>query len=117
MEATTAPPPPEADLSPYTTYYGVDLYVIGEDGEHLIAFGHVDKRRFLAACNRYARHEQGLINLADDRRATWKGTEAGITHQYARIVTEDSKYDWEIWWTPEPHTGHPHPITLWSWAL
>jgi hypothetical protein len=101
--------------APYCTNYGVDLYCIGEDGEHLMAFGHVDKRRFFAACNRLARTDWGLPNLADGYDATWAVMEPEITHEYACFVTEPgSEWDWEIQWQVERDDEHQMPVTVWT---
>lgn len=40
-----------------------------EDGSTYYLAGHVPERRAIAAANRYARVECGLVNLADDRSA------------------------------------------------
>lgn len=50
-------------------HYGVPVCHIGEDGD-MLAIGHHDPRRALAAFNRHARVFCGLFNVADDRSAT-----------------------------------------------
>lgn len=45
-------------------HYGVHLSPIGDDGDYVI-FGHVDKRRAIAALNRHCRVDCGLANMVD----------------------------------------------------
>jgi hypothetical protein len=52
------------DLEGFETYYGVPISAIGEDGD-LITLGHHDKRRALAALNRYAKSVYGFLDLYD----------------------------------------------------
>jgi hypothetical protein len=102
--------------APFCTTYGVDLHCIGEDGEHLVAFGHIDKRRFFAACNHFARREWSMVNLADGRDATWADVEPDIRYEYARFATEpeSSEYAWEVYWRPERDDEHRMPVTVWT---
>ena len=53
--------------------------------------GHVPKRRAIAAANRYARVEQGLVNLADDKAAplSW----VRVQHGWWKPSAEDSDYN------------------------
>lgn len=50
------------------THYGVPVSTYGEDGD-MLALGHHDPRRAVAAFNRHARRFLGLLNILDDRRA------------------------------------------------
>lgn len=49
----------------FETYYGVPVCSVGEDGD-LLALGHHDPRRTIAAMNAYSRKAIGLRNLYDD---------------------------------------------------
>ena len=101
--------------APFCTAYGVELHCIGDEGQHLVAFGHVDKRRFFAACNYLARREWGLINLADGYAATWTDMEREIRHEYARIATApETEYDWAVFWQDERDDEHHLPVTVWT---
>lgn len=113
---STDPTAPTTDLpAPFCTTYGVDLHNIGEDGEHLMAFGHLDKRRFFAACNHFARREWCLVNLADGKDATWADVKSEIEYRYARLViTPESEYAWQVWWQAERDDEHPLPVTVWT---
>lgn len=63
-----------------------------EDGETFYLAGHVPLRRAIAAANRYARVECGLVNLYDDPDPT-PGL-PGARH---------------VWWRPDPE----HPDADW----
>lgn len=63
------------------TRYGVAFTLIGEDGD-LLALGHVDPRRALAAFNWYSRTTLGLTNYLDDRSADLDDALATITHTW-----------------------------------
>ena len=69
------------------SYYGVEFSPIGDDGDHLVAKGHPDLRRVLAAFNRYARVDVGLLNLADDSRADAEAVAS---------VAEELKRTWAV---------------------
>lgn len=83
---------------PEATHYGIDVTAIGEDGD-LLAFGHHDPRRALAAFNRHARTEWGLANLGDDRRAIADDFTGQITTGWGQfrkpLTTEGEDPDWE----------------------
>jgi hypothetical protein len=64
---TIAPPLPT--LPGFVTCYGVPVCSMGEDGE-LLALGHHDRRRVIAALNRYARRELGWDDLLDGSSLT-----------------------------------------------
>lgn len=49
-------------------FYGVKVMWIGEDGDVLVV-GHPGERRALAAANKLARVDAGLVNLYDDKGA------------------------------------------------
>lgn len=50
------------------THYGIPVSTYGEDGD-MLAIGHHDPRRALAAFNRHSRRFLGLVNILDDRCA------------------------------------------------
>lgn len=49
-------------------HYGCRVTYVGEDGD-VVVMGHPGARRALAAANRHARVDVGLVNLGDDRFA------------------------------------------------
>jgi hypothetical protein len=93
------------------TAYGVTLYPMGEDGDLLIAFGHHDRRRFLAACNRYARTECGMFNLTDGGGVS----ESDIEHGFGTfdLSPEDPDAAWAFWFAKEGQPG-VIPATRWN---
>ena len=101
--------------SPEEVFYGVPITSVGEDGD-MLAFGHVDPRRALAAFNRYARTVCGLLNLADDRSATTDDMLNSIRHEWAVFHAPDpddgDDPDW-VWVmdTVAAGTEHAVPIT------
>lgn len=68
MTTTTTNPPTADELGVIgaETYYGVEVRTIGEDGA-LIAVGHHEPRRVIAAFNAYVREYLGYQNLDDYR--------------------------------------------------
>lgn len=46
----------------FATHYGVPVTCVGEDGQYRVALGHVEPRRFLAACLRYDRERFQLTS-------------------------------------------------------
>lgn len=66
------------------THYGVPVTHVGEDGD-MLAFGHHDPRRALAAFNRHARVFCGLSGVADDRSATADDMLALITAEWGQF--------------------------------
>lgn len=100
---------------PEATHYGIKVTAIGEDGD-LLAFGHHEPRRALAAFNRHARTEWGLLNLADNRRAAAADELADIATGWAQFrkpnLTEGEDPDWE--WVMDPcpaDADHATPYT------
>ncbi|NEE12016.1 hypothetical protein G3M58_36865 [Streptomyces sp. SID7499] len=100
------------------THYGVQVAWLGEEwGEALIALGHHDTRRILAAFNRHTRHYGGLTNLADDPDATaaeW-ADEIQQRHAFFRKPDpeedEDPDWRWVAYWC-EADNPNARPVTL-----
>lgn len=69
------------DLTGFSTYYGVQVSWIGDEGD-MIALGHHDPRTVIAALNRCARIEAGLSNLTDDRDATYQDMKQRLAADY-----------------------------------
>lgn len=99
------------------THYGIQVAYIGEDGD-MLALGHHDVRRALAAFNRHARVFSGLLNLGDDRSATvdeWaiaiKHTSAVIRKPDTQDLYEDPDWRWVADWS-DPQAPGAQPITL-----
>lgn len=98
------------------TYYGVPVCSSGEDGD-MLALGHHDARRVLAACNRYARKVIGFDNLADDRRALadeWLGS---ITEHWGvpRKATEDEMDNEGFSWCLDRATADTPGAIAYTW--
>jgi hypothetical protein len=91
---TTAPETPTLPNPEHGhTAYGVTVYALGEDGDLVVAFGHQDKQRFLAACNHYARIACGMASLTDDW--SWGSKYLKITHTYGTFDPEPDDQDAE----------------------
>lgn len=68
--AVTAPPETPVERAQrlagtFHVSYGIDVWAIGEDSQFIVAFGHHDPRRMIAAANHMARKVEGLLNLFD----------------------------------------------------
>lgn len=104
------------------TAYGVSLCQIGEDGDHMIALGHVEPRRMVAALNRYWRKHVGL-DYADIRPDPSAPMFDEISHKWAEFTssanTDVDEYPWFCWAAPAPadprylSRTEPTPITRW----
>lgn len=86
---------------PEATHYGIPVTHIGEDGD-MLAFGHHEPRRALAAFNRHARVFCGLANVVDDRRA--------ITAD----LLNDISQGWGQFRKPDPAEGEDPD---WEWVM
>jgi len=69
----------------FSEHYGIRVACLGEDGD-MIALGHHDSRRVVAAFNRHARHHSCWFNMADDTEATYADVVDALLATY---VTED----------------------------
>jgi hypothetical protein len=106
-----------ADPEMEATHYGIQVAHIGEDGD-MLALGHHDTRRALAAFNRHARTFCDLINLADDRDACAEDWAGQIEHRMAVIrkpdvtnLYEDPAWRWVADWSDANAPG-ARPITV-----
>ncbi|MFB7649401.1 hypothetical protein ACFC0S_15915 [Streptomyces sp. NPDC056084] len=97
MTITTTPLAPlSAATRGFTTHHGVAVIEIGEDGERLLALGHPDDRRVLAALSAYHRSignrllPGGQLHglLAKDIERTWGRAEECSTEEYPWIVQD-----------------------------
>lgn len=75
-------------LEGFTTFYGIQVSPIAEDGALIVLGHHDDRRRVIAALNRHAREVCGLINLADERGASYDDAEGGLHRHWAVLVEE-----------------------------
>jgi len=102
---------------PEATHYGIPVTAVGEDGD-VLALGHHEPRRALAAFNRHAREQVGLLNLTDIRSSTAAECLAYITQGWALfrkpLLDDDSEDpDWEWVMVPCAATDeNAIPITL-----
>ncbi|OEV14068.1 hypothetical protein [Streptomyces nanshensis] len=100
------------------THYGVAVSYCSEDLDNMLALGHHDARRALAAFNRHARTLAGLANLANDYSADADDWFSQIQPKWATFRTPDPHNDWEdpaSWWIAEwcdPETPGAQPVTL-----
>lgn len=120
------------DLAGFTSYYGVPLCPIG-DGEVVLALGHPEPMRAVAAFNRYARLEYGLRDMLDEgptgtlagalTQLEWRWAELltladcedradeGDDHQ-CEMCTELESGGWWIRWSDQP-TDDSFPVVVW----
>ena len=83
------------------TYYGIAVCYSGEDGD-MIALGHHDKRRTIAALNKHARVYCGLRNITDDHRTR------------AASISRSLSARWGLATKPDPEDGDDPD---WAWIL
>jgi hypothetical protein len=109
---TTIPNPPGGH-----TAYGITLHnLTDEDGiiDTVVAFGHQDKRQFVAACNHLARTDWGVKNLANERGFPWAEAEARVRHEYADYRPEGNNR-WRDWYARIGPNGPGRvPVTVWT---
>lgn len=122
------------DLKGFTKYYGVPLCPLGDDGEAVVALGHPEPMRAVAAFNRYARWELGLTDMCDEGpAATLAGAIQGLRWWWGRLLTVDDCEDrehegedhqcemcteiedggWWMGWSDQP-TDDSFPIVVWQ---
>jgi hypothetical protein len=122
---------PEEMAKAMRKHYGVHVSYVGEDGE-MIALGHHDPRRVVAAFNREARVHSFLTNMCDDSRAFYSDVADDLQQLHARLATacdeadqpdhdddcgecaEIRKADWFIRWDVNPEDPGAFPITAWT---
>jgi hypothetical protein len=98
--------------------YGVEVDWIGEDGG-MVAYGHVEPRRFLAAANRWARESSGGgLREASTFNETYADALSGVRHAWAvRLPKCDCPADELGEWgcrRDGDHDPEPYPE---MWAL
>jgi hypothetical protein len=107
-------------------YYGVALAALGDDGQWIVAAGHVEARRMAAAAEAYARdaglgslrdipHDVGPLACALDRIEYRTATveQPYCTHGgHGGEECPNSPDDWGLQWTD----GGPVPVTVLEWA-
>lgn len=130
MTAEPIPAPlTEADMA--FTYYGVHFDPIGEEGTPLLAVGHIDPKRMVAAANRYFRIDVGEWRGLDSYRCHGPWIDE-VQHKHAVRFTEcenagDPEYHeadcgecaemrrphgWYVRWDTDPATPGAFPVTL-----
>jgi hypothetical protein len=82
------------------THYGIPVAHVGEDGD-LLALGHHDRRKTLAAFNKHARTFIGLPNVADDFSA------------HAEDWLNAIRLRWAVFAVPDPEMAEDPE---WTWA-
>lgn len=112
-------------------FYGVHVCCIGEDG-NMVALGHHEPKRVIAALNRYSREEIGLLNICDSSWVSYTECAEFLEWKHAVIVNEcddhdpqdDSLFDgchrclglasdeWHMRWSGEPSEAS-FPVTMW----
>jgi hypothetical protein len=108
--------PTAADME--AVHYGIPVCHVGEDGD-LLALGHHDARKVLAAFNRHARVCAGLLNLADDRSTTVADLLPSLRQRWALFRPPDAASEWDDpdcpWycdWVDEPNEAGSVPVTI-----
>jgi hypothetical protein len=98
-------------------YFGIPVSTVGEDGD-LIALGHHQERRALAAFNRFARTQWGWANVVDDRHAEAEPILDEVRSGWALFLPpdpaegDDPDSDWYCHWTATEATPGAVPITI-----
>jgi hypothetical protein len=110
-------------------HYGVRVAYVGDDGE-MMALGHHEPRRVVAAFNREARVHSWLTNMCDDDRAWYRDVADDLRQEYGVLATacegadqpdhdddcgecyEIRKSDWYVRWG-EADTPGAFPVTTW----
>lgn len=103
-------------------YYGVRLVEIGADAEWLVAAGHVEPRRMVAACNAYARESLApltdLGTLADILGRIHHRTAVVLQPCPGQVHDEDCETcrgaAWGLNWRDDT-PGRDVPITVLDW--
>jgi hypothetical protein len=96
-----------ADPEAEDTHYGIAVTHVGEDGD-MLALGHHDTRKALAAFNRHSRTFIGLPNLADDFSARAEDWLDAIRPRWAVFTVpdpeqcQDSEWYWVANFSDEP---------------
>ena len=114
--AATAPGSVIAEPEMADTNYGIRMAPIGDEGD-MLALGHHDPRKALAAFNRYTRTVVGLLNLADDRSARAQDWLKDIEQRWALFTTpdpeqgQDPDWTWYSTWV-KPGTPGALPVTI-----
>jgi hypothetical protein len=105
-----------ADPEMEETHHGITVAHFGEDGG-MIALGHHEVRRALAAFNRHARVFVGLENLADDRSVRAADYVPEINQMWAvfrrpnKDAGEDPDWTWVVDWC-DLSTPGARPVTV-----
>lgn len=116
------------DLAGFEEAHGVQVSCIGEEGT-MVALGHIDKRRAVAAFNAYVKWV-GFDDLRDYTNGNLYNAYARISHTWAVIKTQCHQPDCEgaacgeckeikagQWWmqlNQSPHAPRAFPVTDWS---
>lgn len=100
------------------TVYSITVHPIGEDGDTIVAFGHIDQRRFLAACNHFARVYCGYLNLYEDLSTLAADALTDVDHIEAWYDPSPvHEHDWYLYWTQPENEGskaaYAVPLTIW----
>lgn len=91
-ETAIAPGTVLTDPEMEATHYDIPVVCFGEDGD-MLALGHHEPRRALAAFNRHARTFIGLSNVADEPGA--------LAQDWLDAIREG----WVVFATPDPEQG------------
>jgi len=98
--------------------YGIRVYAIGEEGEWIVAPGHVEPRRMVGAANHYAKDVEGLADIFD---GYGDGSVPDVLHTHGRLGWPKPGHhldsDWWLDWTGSPDEdsltwGPFEPITV-----
>jgi hypothetical protein len=115
-DGTSVPGIAITDPEMEATYFGIPVVYYGEDGD-MLALGHHDPRRAIAAFNRHARKFCGLLNLEDHRHAQAQHWLDGVTHAwfvFTRPNPDEGDDPDYVWYAVPATAGNPNavPVTL-----
>lgn len=107
--------PTDADMQ--NVHYGIAVADIGDDGD-MIALGHHDFRRVLAAFNRHARTVWGLHNVWDTRSVTVADVKPCIQQRWGVFAPpdpeqgDDTDCPWYVDWSVSADAPNAIPVTV-----
>jgi hypothetical protein len=109
-------------------YYGLRTSTIGEDGD-CVVFGHPEPRYVIAALNKLHRDLLGLLNMADDRSATFDDMAEMLDYTWAVLINECGRCDpdaakcfaceeikdadWWLRWDVDEAALGAFPVVIW----
>ncbi len=103
------------NLPGFGTFYSVKVCYVGDDAEFLLALGHHEPRRVIAAFNKAARH-CGFEDIYDGQRKPGVVVADELERRWAWVywdVPHADPEDWLIRWDAPQHDYYSFPVTVW----